>query len=77
MIKYCNINGTIVKMDRASIPINDVGLLRGYGMFDYFIFEKQFPFFFDDYLDRFYNSVRDATNNAVSDCSTIAKAHIP
>ncbi|MCH2083045.1 MAG: aminotransferase class IV [Saprospiraceae bacterium] len=58
MIKYCNINGTIVKMDRASIPINDVGLLRGYGMFDYFIFEKQFPFFFDDYLDRFYNSAK-------------------
>lgn len=58
MIKYCNINGTIIKMDRASIPINDVGLLRGYGMFDYFIFEKQFPFFFDDYLDRFYNSAK-------------------
>lgn len=58
MIKYCNINGTIVKMDRASIPINDVGLLRGYGMFDYFIFEKQYPFFFEDYLDRFYNSAK-------------------
>jgi branched-subunit amino acid aminotransferase/4-amino-4-deoxychorismate lyase len=58
MIKYCNINGTIVKMDRASIPINDVGLLRGYGMFDYFIFENQYPFFFEDYLDRFYNSAK-------------------
>ena len=56
MIKYYDINGEIVDAKGATIPINDLGLLRGYGIFDYFLFEEFYPFFFNDYLDRFYRT---------------------
>ncbi|MCB0688905.1 MAG: aminotransferase class IV family protein [Saprospiraceae bacterium] len=56
MIEYHNLNGVIVKANEAQIFVNDVGLLRGYGIFDFFPVANFIPLFEQDYFDRFYGS---------------------
>ena len=56
MIKYYCLNGEIVSAESASLKVTDLSILRGYAMFDYFLFASKHPYFFDDYLDRFENS---------------------
>ncbi|MBX2929604.1 MAG: aminotransferase class IV [Saprospiraceae bacterium] len=56
MIRYCLINGVLTDAAQASIGLSDLGLLRGYGIFDYFLVRRGMPMFFDDYLDRFSRS---------------------
>ena len=56
MINYHNINGAQVKVEDAVIPVFDIGLLRGYGIFDFFPIKKGRPLFVEDYFDRFYLS---------------------
>ena len=57
MIQYCNLNGKVLNATEAKLHISDLSILRGYGAFDYFYFSKQQPLFFDDYINRFCNSV--------------------
>ena len=56
MIQYYCLNGEIVSAESASLKVTDLAILRGYAMFDYFLFESRHPYFFEDYLDRFENS---------------------
>ncbi len=56
MIKYFLVNGEVVPREQALIGVEDLALLRGYGMFDFFLVRKGHPLFFDDYLDRFEHS---------------------
>lgn len=56
MIKYHNLNGKIVDAGSAQIFVNDVGLLRGYGIFDFFPIVEGQPLFEEDYFDRFFRS---------------------
>jgi branched-subunit amino acid aminotransferase/4-amino-4-deoxychorismate lyase len=56
MIQYHNLNGQIVEVAQAKIGVNDVGLLRGYGIFDFFPIVHGRPLFESDYFDRFYRS---------------------
>ena len=56
MIQYCTINGEIVSKDQASLKLNDLALLRGYGAFDFFLLEEGRCCFIEDYLNRFFNS---------------------
>ena len=56
MIQYHNLNGQIVKVAQAKIGVNDVGLLRGYGIFDFFPIVNGMPLFENDYFNRFYRS---------------------
>ncbi|MBK8502949.1 MAG: hypothetical protein IPL46_12470 [Saprospiraceae bacterium] len=56
MIRYHNLNGQIVDVAQAQIGVNDVGLLRGYGIFDFFPIINGNPLFESDYFDRFYLS---------------------
>ncbi|MEZ4988533.1 MAG: aminotransferase class IV [Saprospiraceae bacterium] len=53
---YCFLNGEILPEQAASLHLNDLALLRGYGIFDYFLFERFQPRFLEDYLDRFFRS---------------------
>lgn len=53
---YCYLNGEIIPQAEAQIGINDLAIIRGYGIFDYFIFQHYQPHFLSDYLDRFYRS---------------------
>jgi branched-chain amino acid aminotransferase len=57
-MQYFIINGETVSAQDASLKVTDLGLLRGYAVFDYFRVLKRTPLFLDDYLARFENSVR-------------------
>jgi branched-chain amino acid aminotransferase len=56
MIRYHFVNGVLTDAATASVGLSDLGLLRGYGIFDYFLVRRGMPLFFDDYLDRFSRS---------------------
>ena len=51
-------NGEIFPIDAAIFKTHDLGLLRGYGLFDYFRTYNGVPFRFEDYWKRFENSAR-------------------
>lgn len=51
-------NGEITPLDTSVLKTNDLGLLRGYGLFDYFRTYNGVPFRWDDYWQRFENSAR-------------------
>ena len=52
------INNQIVDQDDASLGIYDLGLNRGFGVFDFFRISKGKFRFFEDHLDRFLNSIK-------------------
>lgn len=51
-------NGEIYPIDSPLFQTNDLGLLRGYGLFDYFRTYNGIPFRWNDYWQRFENSAR-------------------
>lgn len=51
-------NGTIAPADQLTIGTTDLGLLRGYGLFDYFLTYNGRPFQWDWYWARFQNSAQ-------------------
>jgi branched-subunit amino acid aminotransferase/4-amino-4-deoxychorismate lyase len=56
MNPICYINNRFIGFKQASLNISDLGLQRGYSIFDYFLeMEGRIPFL-EDYLDRFYTS---------------------
>ena len=59
MIKYYNINGQQVAVENATLHVSDLSILRGYGIFDYFLAREGHPLFLDDYLNRFYRSAAE------------------
>ena len=56
MVHYGYFNGTVAPVDQLSIGTTDLGLLRGYGLFDYFLTCNGRPFQWDWYWERFQNS---------------------
>lgn len=52
----CIFNGQLKSEEEVSLPINDLAVLRGYGIFDFFRLSSGVPLFIDDHLDRFYRS---------------------
>lgn len=55
---YLYFNGEISPLDSTVFKSNDLGVLRGYGMFDYFRTYNGIPFRWDDYWKRFENSAK-------------------
>lgn len=55
---YQYFNGDIIDIDSPVFKTNDLGLLRGFGLFDYFRTYNGIPFRWDDYWQRFENSAR-------------------
>jgi len=53
---YWYLNGEIVKSSEAFVPVTDLGMLRGCGVFDYARTYGKKPFHLDDHIDRFLNS---------------------
>lgn len=58
MKEYIYLNGLIVPAEQALLHVNDLGLLRGFGIFDFFRAIDGKPIFIEDHLDRFENSAR-------------------
>ncbi len=52
------INGEILPQEKALIPVYDLGLLRGLGIFDYFRVLDGIPVFAEDHIERLENSLR-------------------
>ena len=51
------INGEILSQEKAQIPVYDLGLLRGLGIFDFFRVLKGVPVFVEDHIDRLEHSM--------------------
>jgi branched-chain amino acid aminotransferase len=56
LMHYGYFNGTIAPTDQLAVGVTDLGLLRGYGLFDYFLTYNGRPFQWDWYWERFQNS---------------------
>ena len=55
---YGYLNGTVAPTDQLAIGPTDLALLRGYGLFDYFLTYNSRPFQWNWYWERFQNSAR-------------------
>lgn len=53
---YCFLNGGICLLKEAHLSVRELGLLRGYGVFDYLRTYGGIPFELPSYLQRFRNS---------------------
>ncbi len=56
MIAACYFNGQILSGDKATIAIHDLGLLRGYAVFDFCRASHGKPFLLREYVSRFRRS---------------------
>jgi branched-chain amino acid aminotransferase len=56
MKPFCFADGKIVPTETATLHPMDLGLIRGYGIFDFFRTVGHSPLFLEDYLDRFISS---------------------
>ncbi len=56
MKPFCFADGEIIESKNAIIHPMDLGLIRGYGIFDFFRSVNYKPLFLDHYLDRFITS---------------------
>ncbi len=71
---YLYFNGEIRPVDAPLFGGTDLGVLRGYGIFDFFRVHRGVPLYFDDYLDRFYRSAEILGLTIPSDRPGIARA---
>ena len=55
----CYIRGMFKPMNEASVSVNDLGVQRGYGIFDFLRVSNNIPLFIEDHLDRFFNSAQE------------------
>ncbi len=56
MTLYCYLNGKIIPLKKAGIDLYDVGLLRGFGVFDVLRTYNGRPFLIKEHLSRFEES---------------------
>lgn len=56
--KYVIFNGKLILEDKAQLGINDLSIVRGYGIFDYFKTVNNIPIFLEDNLNRLFNSAK-------------------
>lgn len=55
----CYARGKYLPMGEASVSVNDLGVQRGYGIFDFLRVSGNVPLFIDDHLDRFCHSAQE------------------
>lgn len=59
MTKYCYLNGEIVPLAKAHVGLYDIGLLRGFGIYEALMTYNRKPFMLKDHLARFRNSTKN------------------
>ena len=55
----CYVRGKFISVDEASVSVNDLGVQRGYGIFDFLRVSGNVPLFIEDHLDRFFHSAKE------------------
>ncbi|MGD2033439.1 MAG: aminotransferase class IV [Bacteroidales bacterium] len=50
-------NGQFIETDKISVPIDNLGINRGYGAFDFFGVINRKPFYIERHLDRFMHTI--------------------
>lgn len=50
------LNGRFIPEDQAKISVTDIGLLRGFGVFDFLVTYKNRPFLIDEHINRLFTS---------------------
>lgn len=58
MKKFCYLNGKIIETKKAVLPVNDLAVLRGYGVFDFLKTVNGKPFLWREHWSRFINSAK-------------------
>ncbi len=58
MSPYCFFGNKVVKLTAAKILVNDLSVLRGYGVFDFARIYNKTPFHLDDHFKRFCQSAK-------------------
>ncbi|MSR71503.1 MAG: amino acid aminotransferase [Candidatus Taylorbacteria bacterium] len=58
MIKYCFLNDKIIPLDEAKVSVEDIGLLRGYGIYEGITTFNNKLFRLEDHLERFEKSAK-------------------
>ena len=74
MKPFCFANDHILPSEQASLHPLDIGLIRGYAIFDFFRTENFKPFFLEEYLRRFISSAEKTSlplNFDINDLSRI------
>jgi D-alanine transaminase/branched-chain amino acid aminotransferase len=57
MFAWAYINDNFIPEEKAMLPVRDLSILRGYGVFDFFRFRNFQPVFLSDHLDRLFFSM--------------------
>jgi len=55
-MNYCYLNGELILASQATLKLNDLGLLRGFSLFDYMRTYNGKPFMPQYYMERLFNS---------------------
>jgi branched-chain amino acid aminotransferase len=55
---YFYVNGKYLNENSAKINVLDIGLLRGYGVFDFLVTYNNRPFLIDEHINRLFNSAK-------------------
>ncbi|MCA6073904.1 aminotransferase class IV [Fulvivirga sedimenti] len=55
---FCLLNGNLVRQESAFIPVNDLTLRRGYGLFDFFRVKDNTCLYLQDHADRLFTGIR-------------------
>jgi branched-chain amino acid aminotransferase len=57
--QVCYARGKFIAVNEASVSVNDLGVQRGYGIFDFLRVSGNVPLFMEDHLDRFFHSAKE------------------
>jgi len=55
----CFSNNRFITLNEAGLPVTDLGVQRGYGIFDFLRIANNIPLFLDEHLERFFSSAKE------------------
>ena len=71
---YISINNELLPEANANISVSDLSVQRGFGIFDFLKTINNHPIFLNDYLNRFFNSVKEMNMQAGFDRKQLSDA---